>query len=70
MEKVLPEINAGKSTCPICGRKWLVVPFDDCFIPNCGCYGDDTSENNPNRPCESCGMRHSFICEKIGKTCL
>ena len=58
-------INAGYSICPICKRKWLVTMFDDCLLPACGCYGDDTSANNPNRPCESCGIKHALSCEKM-----
>jgi hypothetical protein len=48
--------NAGGSTCPICKRTWLVTPWDDCFLPSCGCYGTDASTGD--RPCESCGMAH------------
>ena len=52
--------NAGESTCPICHKTWLVTPYADCMLPACGCYGDDTSANNPNRPCEPCGIAHAF----------
>ena len=57
--------NAGISTCPICKRKWLVTPFDDCLMPNCGCFGFDTGPDNPNRLCENCGLLHSFNCKKL-----
>jgi len=57
--------DAGYSTCPICNRDWHVKLFDDCLLPACGCYGDDTSANNPNRPCESCGIRHAMNCPKM-----
>ena len=53
-------LNAGQSTCPICHKTWLVTPYADCMLPACGCYGDDTSASNPNRPCEACGMAHAF----------
>jgi hypothetical protein len=53
-------LNAGQSTCPICHKTWLVTPYADCMLPACGCYGDDTSANNPNRPCESCGIAHAL----------
>ncbi len=59
------EANAGESTCPICGRRWLVTPLDDCLLPFCGCYGDDTSAANPDRPCESCGLAHLYICNPM-----
>jgi len=58
-------IHAGKSRCPMCGRKWIVTPTDDCLLPACGCFGHDTSELNPNRPCNSCGLNHAFSCEKL-----
>ena len=57
--------NAGYSTCPICMRYWEVVMFDDCCLPACGCYGNDTSANNPLRPCESCGIIHALDCLEI-----
>lgn len=56
--------TAGESTCPMCGRAWTVTPFADCFMPACGCYGDDASAANPNRPCESCGLSHAWKCVK------
>ena len=56
--------DAGYSTCPMCNRNWKVVMFDDCLLPACGCYGTDTSADNPNRPCESCGIRHALDCLK------
>lgn len=56
--------TAGESTCPVCSRTWTVTPFADCFMPACGCFGFDSSEANPNRPCESCGMSHAWKCEK------
>lgn len=58
-------LNAGISKCPICGRTWLVTPYDDCMIPACGCYGKDSSAENPNRPCEKCGMDHARNCKLI-----
>jgi hypothetical protein len=58
------EDQAGQSTCPICGKEWIVTPFDDCFLPACGCYGKDTGPGNPARPCESCGMAHALTCAK------
>jgi hypothetical protein len=58
-------MSAGYSTCPICKRSWLVDIFDDCLLPSCGCYGEDTSADNPNRPCEDCGIRHALKCEKM-----
>lgn len=59
-------VNAGMSKCPVCGREWLVTPLDDCMLPACGCFGQDVSENNPSRICESCGMTHAFTCAKMG----
>lgn len=56
------ELNAGYSTCPICGRYWLVTPNSDCLLPACGCFGADTSEKNPLRPCSLCGMEHATKC--------
>jgi hypothetical protein len=56
--------HAGKSKCPLCGREWLVKPFDDCGLPSCGCYGHDISAANPARPCERCSINHSVNCEK------
>jgi hypothetical protein len=53
-------VHAGTSTCPICNRTWLVTPFDDCLLPDCGCYGFDTSPTNHTRPCEACGITHAF----------
>ena len=58
-------VNAGMSKCPVCKREWLVTPLDDCMLPACGCYGHDTSENNPNRICHSCGMNHTKTCLKM-----
>jgi len=60
-------IDAGWSTCPICGKHWLVTVAEDCLLPACGCYGEDTSENNPDRPCESCGLQHALNCKKLRK---
>ena len=54
--------DAGFSTCPICKRHWLVTVMNDCMLPACGCYGTDTSADNPNRPCETCGIRHAMNC--------
>jgi hypothetical protein len=56
--------NGGESTCPMCGRIWIVTPQDDCFLPGCYCYGTDTSEANPNRPCEQCGLAHAMVCDR------
>lgn len=56
-------LHAGVSRCPLCGQVWLVTVYADCFMPACGCYGQDTSADNPNRPCEPCGMRHFSACE-------
>jgi hypothetical protein len=50
----------GESTCPICGR--TVKAWDGCFLPACGCFGDDSSPANPHRPCERCGMQHVKTC--------
>jgi hypothetical protein len=58
------EDQAGQSKCPICGKVWAVTPLDDCFLPACGCYGSDTSRENPARPCESCGLQHALTCAK------
>jgi hypothetical protein len=59
------ELTAGTSTCPICKRKWVVRPLDDCLLPSCGCFGSDMSANNPNRPCQRCGMEHFSACRII-----
>lgn len=56
-------IDAGESTCPMCGRIWTVTPRADCLMPACGCYGHDASHRNPARPCQSCGINHAFTCE-------
>lgn len=58
-------MDAGTSTCPLCGRTWLVTPLDDCGLPACGCYGDDVSAANPARPCERCSIRHALACPKM-----
>jgi len=55
-----PGLNAGLSTCPICGRSWRVTPLDDCLVPDCGCYGDETERGD--RPCEPCGLAHIESC--------
>lgn len=60
-------INAGTSTCPLCQEFWLVTPKRDCFLPACGCYGEDTSAANPDRPCEQCGLSHAFGCPRLGR---
>ena len=62
-------LNAGRSTCPICGKHWLVTPEQDCLMPYCGCYGLDHSEANPNRPCEPCGLIHIATCPKTVSSC-
>jgi hypothetical protein len=56
--------NFGWSTCPVCSRRWLVTIGDDCLLPSCGCYGNDTSENNKDRPCFHCGLTHAFACHR------
>ncbi len=60
-------LTAGTSTCPICGLTWLVTPAHDCMLPACGCFGQDTSEANPSRPCERCGINHALNCPKLGE---
>ena len=57
--------SAGYSTCPICGRYWLVTPEDDCLQPACGCYGYDTNEENKYRVCHKCGIKHAMNCNKM-----
>ncbi len=57
-----PAIHGGTSTCPICGVHWWVTPLVDCLVPACGCYGDDTSANNRERPCHACGLAHALEC--------
>jgi len=57
--------DAGISTCPICKKTWVVTIERDCMLPVCGCYGHDTGENNPNRPCEWCGISHAMNCSKM-----
>ena len=57
--------DGGYSTCPVCKRHWLITVFDDCMLPECGCFGNDVSTHNPNRICESCGMKHVYICPKM-----
>lgn len=57
--------TAGESTCPVCLLTWTVTMWQDCFLPSCGCYGDDPSDANPSRPCEPCGMRHTRTCDKM-----
>ena len=56
--------NKGMSTCPICRKTWLVTPREDCLLPACGCYGNDTEATNQSRPCENCGMAHAFSCRR------
>lgn len=55
-----PDLNAGLSQCPICGRRWVVTPADDCLVPACGHYGDDPLTGD--RPCEECGLAHALAC--------
>lgn len=62
---ISPSADAGKSTCPVCQLEWLVTPYADCLMPACGCFGFDSSEANPNRPCEDCGLKHARTCEKM-----
>ena len=57
--------DAGISTCPICHKTWIVTIMRDCMLPACGCFGEDTSDNNPNRPCEHCGIQHAMTCSKM-----
>jgi hypothetical protein len=59
--------NAGESTCPMCMRVWLVTEADDCMMPACGCFGSDTSANNPHRPCHACGLAHVSNCERFAR---
>jgi len=59
--------DGGYSTCPICKRYWRITMFDDCMLPACGCYGSDVSVKNPNRICESCGMKHVHSCPKMNE---
>ena len=61
-------MNAGKSTCPVCKKEWIVTPVEDCCLPVCGCFGSDTSASNPNRPCQNCGITHALKCEKTHST--
>ena len=56
--------TAGESTCPVCSRTWTVTPLDDCMLPACGCFGDDTTADNPHRICHSCGLGHVLRCPK------
>lgn len=56
--------DAGVSTCPVCGRRWLVTPADDCMLPACGFYGYDASAANPARPCFDCGLKHAWTCPR------
>lgn len=58
-------MDAGWSTCPECGTRWLVTPLRDCLLPACGCFGSDTGPTNPGRPCHSCGMSHVLACPKM-----
>jgi len=58
--------DGGESTCPICNRTWLVTMYEDCLLPACGCYGEDTGPDNQHRPCHSCGLEHAFSCPKMG----
>lgn len=55
--------HMGWSTCPICGKKWLVTVEEDCLLPSCGCYGNDVSETNRDRPCFRCGLMHALYCK-------
>lgn len=58
--------TAGVSTCPLCQRTWLVTPEDDCMMPACGEFGFDSSADNTHRPCNACGVKHAWRCEKLG----
>ena len=62
-----PKTHAGLSECPMCGRMWWVTPVNDCSLPACGCYGNDTSAANQTRPCEPCGWFHFTGCDKRRK---
>lgn len=57
--------TAGWSTCPICGKTWVVTLTEDCLIPACGCYGNDTRVDNHGRPCEPCGLAHVDSCVRM-----
>jgi hypothetical protein len=58
--------NAGWSTCPLCGKRWLVTPLEDCMVPDCGCFGNDTMKGD--RPCERCGFMHGISCPLLTRT--
>lgn len=58
-------LNAGDSTCPCCGKTWVVTPFADCLLPACGCFGSDASADNLERPCYPCGLRHAWTCPEM-----
>lgn len=53
---------AQEKHCPLCDRTWTPSPLDDCFMPSCGCYGNDLSARE--LPCDRCGMNHIFSCAK------
>ena len=69
-ETDLPQPNAGWSTCPICQLHWLITPRADCMVPACGCFNDlgELGCSTENSPCEPCGIRHAFACEKLAGT--
>ena len=66
-QTVFGDANEGESTCPICGKEWLVTPMEDCMLPSCGCFGSDTSRTNLGRPCEPCGILHFYTCERVSE---
>lgn len=51
-----------KNTCPICERTFEVTPWDDYFIPACGCYAH---LEEGGLLCETCGIAHAWNCDKI-----
>jgi hypothetical protein len=56
--------HAGRSRCPMCGLRWWVTPANDCLLPACGCYGNVTGPENPERPCHRCGLTHAVRCKQ------
>ena len=53
-----------QNTCPICERTFQVTPYDDIFIPACGCYDD---AEGGHYPCEACGLPHVYACLDKGE---
>lgn len=56
----IPLDEPGEKECPVCERVWMPTPFDDYFLPSCGCYG--TSHDQRKIPCEACGLPHAWKC--------